>query len=47
VWKRDSSGFYLFSAEAGLRFFSTSSRSDSVVHPAPGFAGESLRLVYP
>jgi hypothetical protein len=47
VWKRDSSGFYLFSAEAGLRFFSTSSRSDSVVHPAPGFAGGSLRLVYP
>jgi len=47
LWRRDSTGVYLYSPEAGLRFFSPSRHSYETIHPAPGFTAGSLRLIYP
>lgn len=48
IWKRDSSGFYLYGPEAGLRFFPAPTFTDVLVHPDPGFGrGGTLRLIYP
>jgi len=47
LWKRDSSGVYLFWPESGLRLLSPSRRSYEVLHPDPGFIDGSLRLIYP
>lgn len=47
LWKRDSSGVYLYSPELGLRLFSPSLNTYLPLHEDPGFSGGSLRLVYP
>ncbi|HLF80174.1 MAG TPA: hypothetical protein VI410_00265, partial [Anaerolineales bacterium] len=47
LWKRDSSGVYLYSPEAGLRFFSPPRHSYETLSEAPGLLDGSLRLIYP
>ena len=47
VWKRDSTGVYLYSPEAGLRFFSPSQLSYETLVAAPAIIGGSLRLIHP
>jgi hypothetical protein len=47
VWKRDSTGVYLYSPEAGLRLFSPSLHSYETLSEAPGLLSGSLRLIYP
>jgi hypothetical protein len=47
VWKRDSTGVYLYSPDSGLRFFSPSRHSYETLNAAPAIIGGSLRLIYP
>jgi len=47
VWKRDSTGVYLYSPEFGLRFFSPSQHSYETLNAAPAIISGSLRLIYP